>query len=127
MKSKEWAKKFNKDDVEGFCKAYARETEELVNNRTRGSGMFERGDKKWDTTPAATEGALREQRQKWTALCRLVNEPELLTVNLFDDKVVKELMPETAALLKKWTDAKAKENSKTIENSPGKIGRRLVS
>ena len=74
-KAFEWANKFSKTtECETLLNEYKVETEELINNRTKNS--------KDEYKKAAKEGAIREQRQKFIAIC---NRVDGLQVQMFDE------------------------------------------
>ena len=77
MKSKEWAKQYEQYGFEKMAEMYMEETKKLIDQRTRYSDAKSRA--------LAVDGAVREQKQKWDAVCRAV--PNGLTASLFDDMV----------------------------------------
>lgn len=86
MKAKQWAEKFdavvNDDELGGLLTEYALETRDLVDARSKTSHS--------DRKAAAAEGALREQRQKWLAVCNQVKTLAISPV-MFDTMLVKDL------------------------------------
>lgn len=119
MRAKEWLAKFEEDKQEEFFKAYAEETLKLISERTKGSGVYVNGDKTVNTRPDAIVGALREQRQKWNAICQKTNGS--LTTEMFDTQVV--------GLHLQHLPVKQEESPEVATNtdvSPGKVGRKLV-
>jgi hypothetical protein len=129
MKAKEWAKIF-KGNTEHFCKVYAEETAKVVAERTKGSGIITlANDKKVDTKLAATDGALREQRHKWAAICRALGEASSLTTEMFDKAVLTQL-PDVLTIHKAYQESLLKKDEKEKVTSEdvkaGKPGRKLV-
>jgi hypothetical protein len=127
MKAKEWAKVF-KDNTEDFCKVYAEETARVVAERTKGSGIITlANDKKIDSKLTATDGAIREQRQKWGAICRALGEASSLTTEMFDNAVLTQL-PDVVAVHKAYKESllKKEEKDKPEDVKAGKPGRKLV-
>jgi hypothetical protein len=129
MKATEWVARFNPDKQEEFLKAYAEETANLIADRTKGSGVYQSGEKKVDTRPTAIDGALREQRQKWQAICFKTSGS--LTTEMFDTQVVGLHLPDVALAQQKWRENKNKpvedqETAKPEEVAAGNVGRKLV-
>ena len=125
MKSAAWAQKINgvaAGEIPAVFQEYAEETRQLIAERTKGSGVFgEKENEKVDTRPSVIDGVLREQRQKWMAICR---QTRSLTTQMFDNDIVGFFMPEVVASQKKWQEAllKAKGKPKASEEQ----GRRLI-
>lgn len=74
MKAFEWAARFAKEDRETVLNDFALETRDLADKRSEKS--------KDKYKKSAVEGAVREQRQKFLAVCGRV---EGLTNEMFDD------------------------------------------
>jgi hypothetical protein len=130
MRAKEWASKFEQDKLQEFIQAYAEETAKVVAERTKGSGIITlANDKKVDTKLAATDGALREQRHKWAAICRALGEASSLTTEMFDKAVLTQL-PDVLTVHKAYQESLLKKDEKEKVTSEdvkaGKPGRKLV-
>lgn len=118
MKSKDWAKRFESEDLVQVVGDFALETRELVEARTKFSTKEDKGKAKPSLQPAI-DGALREQRQKWQAVCNLV--PALAGTTF--DKILAEHLNDLKTANDNWKNqgVKEKEESKTPQN-----GRSLV-
>jgi hypothetical protein len=127
LKSKDWVSKYDKTKQEEFLKAYAEETAKLIAERTAKSGVvtLRDGKTKVDTKYGATEGVLREQRQKWTAVCNKLNDSSL-TTNLFDTLIMGTHLPDVIASLKAHSERTAKESDKAQPVEKGVAGRKLA-
>jgi hypothetical protein len=119
MKAKDWVARFDTDKQEEFFKAYAEETAKLIDERTKNSGIYVKGDKAVNTRPDAIVGALREQRQKWNAICQKTNGS--LTTRMFDTQILGLCAPYLVV-----TQQEPPEEATNTDISPGKIGRKLV-
>ena len=119
MKSKEWVSEYAKyTSTEEFLEAYAKETKELIAKRTAGSGKFEGKNKKVvDTSIAAKDGAIREQKQKFLAICEKVP-------NLHEELFDKVLIP---CYISVATQLTTKENTSPEEIEKCTVGRKLVA
>jgi hypothetical protein len=117
-KAQEWVNKFSVDtDNEINFKAYAEETRKLINNRTGGSD-----DK---TRNSVIDGALREQRQKWLAICNRLRSSSL-TIDMFDKIIVETLLSDIAESQQRWRTASNKQVETPTEKLSGIPGRMLV-
>lgn len=128
MKAKEWAAKFEetKGDAElvnAVKSEFALETRELVDKRTANS----KPDMKLKNgvvngVAYATDGVMREQRQKWEAVCRLTNTVKpnefdsVLTAHLNDVKVAQD----------EWANKLAEAKQPKAEKET-KVGRKLAT
>lgn len=68
------------------------------------------GQKKLDTKPAAVDGVLREQRQKWQSVCR---DPRLsyLTTEMFEIEILSKHLQDVLTAQQKWATAKNKNTT----------------
>lgn len=121
MKAADWAKQYEPGLQADFLKAFADETATLVTERTKNSGVVTKSDKKVDTKPAAIEGVVREQRQKWQAVVRKVNDSSL-TNELFDNSILAVHLPEVAKVVSTYH---ASRQRKQEEGAP-QDGRKLA-
>lgn len=80
-KAKEWIVKYSSKDE--FIGQYAEETAKLVAERTAKSTE--------ETRLGAAEGAIRQQKDKWRAICNSVKE---LNENTFELMIVDLAIPE---------------------------------
>jgi invasion protein IalB len=127
MKAKDWLVQLDQNsNVEDFFKAYAKETADLIADRTKKSGVIQRSDnKKIDTKPAVIDGVLREQKQKWHAICARNSS---VTISDFEHKVVNTHLSDIALSQRKWTENKAKQEKENKVVAPvGGDGRTLVA
>lgn len=114
MKAKDWAQKFltvGIDNKELTCEDFAKETAELIAERTKNSHPL--------TVNAATEGALREQRQKWRAICKSV----LWLRETAFDEIVAAFLPEVFKSQNTWTN----EHEKNMAESSRLTGREIAN
>jgi hypothetical protein len=127
LKSADWVKRFDKTKQEEFLKAYAEETAKLITERTAKSGVvtLRDGKTKVDTKYGATEGVLREQRQKWAAVCNKLNDSSL-TTNLFDTLIMGTHLPDVITSLKAHAEHTVKESDKVQPVEKGVAGRKLA-
>jgi hypothetical protein len=126
VKAWDWLIQLKKhNNLEDFFKAYAKETAELITERTKKSGSIQLRDKKVDTKPAVIDGVLREQRQKWHAICARNSS---VTISDFEQKVVNTYLADVAASQHKWTESKTKQESEDKVVAPvGGDGRTLAA
>jgi hypothetical protein len=127
LKAKEWAEKFNTGKPEEFLKDYAEETSKLIAERTKGSGVvtLSDGQTKTDTKPAVVDGVLREQRQKWQAICSKVGGS--LTTEMFEVEILGVHLPAVVTEQRKWAESKNTKQGKKTEVIPkGESGRKLA-
>ena len=120
LKSKEWAVKFapagdgklfDKKLLDEVLTEYALETRELIDARTKNS--------KPESKAAASDGALREQKQKFLAVS---NQVKWLLPEFFDEMVVTHLN-DTKTLVDKW---KASTKKKEEDKQEKVVGRNIV-
>ena len=127
MKAKQWAERFStadgQDQLDVLLKAYAEETAELIAARSKNSGtiVLEK-DKKLDTKPTAIEGAVREQRQKWQAVCR---QHGSLSTDYFDTVIMGQYLAQVVTEQAKWKESLNKKNEP--EAKPEGDGRKLAT
>lgn len=101
MKAKEWKVKFQEGNIDDMLKAYGEETAKLVAARTLNS--------KDDNKYPAAEGAIREQKTKFAAICSGV---ESITEAHFD-VMVDAYVPEFNA----WKQAALKKQQNKVKQS----------
>jgi hypothetical protein len=125
MKAKEWVGTYKPGDEGALLNAFAEETQKLVLDRTKNSGTIKLKDKEINTAAAATQGAIREQRQKWLAVC---SKLPTLTPEMFDEAIAKAYQP-------KPVEAQQPEEEVVVDVKPKKViplpvggdGRKLIA
>ena len=105
MKAKEWVKKFESgEELANLLKEYGVETAELVATRTKTS--------KPETMFPAAEGAVREQRVKFCAICTRVLT---LKESMFDS-VLATAIPEYDNWVKKAAQKKTEKPKDDVKD-----------
>lgn len=119
MKAKAYAEKLNEANKEEVVIEFALETRELIDNRSK----FSNDDKstKSGSKNYVVEGVLREQRQKWNAIC---NQNNVLSPSEFDSVIVAHLNDVHVAQTN-WKN-KLEEDKTKPKQEKGNDGRKLV-
>jgi hypothetical protein len=117
-KAKEWAERLKSagEDINAVLADFALETRELVDRRSKNS------DEK--SKSYAIEGATREQRQKWEAVCRLI------PTNISFEKLMTEHLNDVVESQTHWKNKVLEEKTKKSNNENKQekvIGRSLIT